>query len=617
MTYDGISASELRSLRHDIGDRVDRLAESVRTAVSLQKELQGELEALREQFDSFVEEDRRARNMHFAQTSLVGVRAQLDRKFGHHETVRRNTIGMLQAMDAGIVTQATLRRAAEDRMLDAPGYWLAPVQVALANWIQDDPEVADSALLEAVSRDPNKAALFFSLVLTRYGRHRATAQWIRQYFDMQSRMALSTEFPVVLDAAAQGALGVTSRGRVAEICIAWIEQLSRNYDLLQKQVLRWRERMDKERLSLASEFSVLPAICPAWNTALKWLEGATVHAESERWLRARLDAATTPDEDVRQRVDEILRNLITDYDEAEAPLREEAAEWLAVIKSGGKQTASKSDGKVREKRVDFLSLLTDIAISPDETKHSVVTQQFAIGMASKWVEQAARNLAAASRSEHPGSLEISIHGWKRKVQPSDKEEILTAKFDQFVDTRLQHDVKDVEAKARRRLRMFLAVSASMVVTAGLLLGFRTASSLYSQILLGIALFILMISAVSLVWARNRLPNQTEDVQRTWATRRENGKENILAALAEIRKLFGQWEAAIAKEASLIDFINEAAARQMSILPWEDAPSAPGSAESSVRTGSTEMPEADSAIGRLALSLPDWDLLPPHVATPPG
>ena len=110
--------------------------------------------------------------------------------------------------------------------------------------------------------------------------------------------------------------------------------------------------------------------------------------------------------------------------------------------------------------------------------------------------------------------------------------------------------------------------------------------MYSQVLLSGALLILIISSVVMFRVRNKLPNQKESVQNTWKVREEQGTESIVAALVEIRKLFGQWEAAIAKETSLIDFINEAASRQMSILPWEDAPSAPtapGPAESDFRT----------------------------------
>lgn len=621
MTYDSISSSELRSFRYDIAERVDRLHDSVRRTISLQEELQGDLRALRKQFNSFMDEDRHARNVHLAQTSLVDVRAQLDRKFGHHETVRRNTIGMLQAMDVGIVTETTLRQGAEHLMIDAPGYWLAPIQVALAAWIQDNPEVADRALLEAVSRDPHKATLFFSLVLARYGRHQATARWIQQYFGMQSRLALSSEFPVVLDAAAQGALGASSRRRVAEICISWLEQLSRNYDMVQRQVLRWRDRIDSERQSLGAEFIVLPAICPYWRTTLRWLEGATVHAQSERWLRGRLEVPTTIDDDVRQRVDDILRNLITDYDEAEAPLRNQEAECQAVIKRGGKPAdPPQGNAPTRERRVDFLTLLTNIAMSPGDAEASVVTQQFAIGMASKWIEQAARELGAACRRGHPGSLEIRIHGWSRKVEAGDAEKILVGEFSEYVDAGIQHDVKDLEVNARRSLKKYLTASTVALVSIGLLVGFRTTSHVYSQIPLGIAALIVVMSTISLLWARHKGPDQMAGINRTWEMRRAYGAESIPAALGEVRKLFGRWEAAIGEEASFIDFIKDAAARQMSILPWDDAPSAPTAPdpfESDARSeGDAETLGADGATERLALTLPDWDLLPPHVATPP-
>ena len=282
---------------------------------------------------------------------------------------------------------------------------------------------------------------------------------------------MSTEFPVVLDAATQGALGAESRGQVAEICISWLEQLSRNYDLVQKQVRRWRERMDKERLSLASEFSVLPAICPDWSTTLSWLEGEPFMAEASDGFGRGLMPSRPPNEDVRQRVDELLRNLITDFDETEASLREEEADWQTIIKNGGRQTFSTDETKVRQKQVDFLTLLTNTAISPDEAKDSPVAQQFAIGMASKWIEQAA---PGASRSQPKRTSRIAENkdSWlepessaQRQGEDSDYE------FGEFVNIQVQHDVKDTEVKARKRFKLYQAVSAGMVVTTGLLLGF--------------------------------------------------------------------------------------------------------------------------------------------------
>ena len=309
-------------------DEVSRLAQQV-------KRVAKNVDSLKEQFNIFFEEDRLARNMQFAQTALIDVRAQRDRQFGHYASVRRGTIGMLQAMDAGIVTESGLRQSAERLMIDTPGYWLAPAQVALAAWISDSEELARRALLEAMAREPNKTSLFFSLVLARHERYDATSQWMYEYVSRQDPMALSREFTVVLDAVAQGALGGRALQLVKERCVTWYEQLRSAEDIVQEQSQRWLRRMSRNQRSLAHHFSVLPRMCPEWEGVARWLDAATAHEETEHWLREQLETLVVSLDGPRERVDGVLRNLVTAYDEDEDSLRNQELKWARVVEHGG------------------------------------------------------------------------------------------------------------------------------------------------------------------------------------------------------------------------------------------------------------------------------------------
>ena len=52
-------------------------------------------------------------------------------------------------------------------MILAPRYWLAPCLIALSAWINDNKELADKALKEALKRNEEKTTLFFALVSRR------------------------------------------------------------------------------------------------------------------------------------------------------------------------------------------------------------------------------------------------------------------------------------------------------------------------------------------------------------------------------------------------------------------------------------------------------------------
>lgn len=82
---------------------------------------------------------------------------QLEKEFGHYETVRRHTIGILQASDVSVVRKETIATTTEELMLKAPRYWLAPAHAALSTWLCEIKELADRALKEAIKRDDEKA----------------------------------------------------------------------------------------------------------------------------------------------------------------------------------------------------------------------------------------------------------------------------------------------------------------------------------------------------------------------------------------------------------------------------------------------------------------------------
>src|SRR6266542_3929027 len=67
------------------------------------------LEQLFDEFTVFVESDRKAKELQKAITEIVRVRQEIEKKFGHYDEVRRTTVGILQATDAGLVRQNTIQ----------------------------------------------------------------------------------------------------------------------------------------------------------------------------------------------------------------------------------------------------------------------------------------------------------------------------------------------------------------------------------------------------------------------------------------------------------------------------------------------------------------------------
>jgi chromosome segregation ATPase len=140
-----------------------------------------DLAQLTEEFRRFVRQDAMMKNVQLAETRLVKIRQELEQKYGHYEDVRRRAVGILQAVDSSLVRKETIRIATEEQLLAAPRYWLAPCLIALSAWLNDNRELAERAVMEALNRDDEKTSLFFALVARRGGRFHSSRAWLERY----------------------------------------------------------------------------------------------------------------------------------------------------------------------------------------------------------------------------------------------------------------------------------------------------------------------------------------------------------------------------------------------------------------------------------------------------
>jgi len=427
---DELIAREVGNLRSSL-DRLSRRLENV------QKELEHQLKALGKQITSYIDEDRAARSRQFALTALVDARAEHDRQFGHHQMVRRSTTGMLQVMTTGMVRPTVLLQTAEQLMVDASDYWLSPAQVALAAWAGDSPVLAGRAVLEAVGRDPARSALFFGLVLARFGRQAAAADWIAEYAQAQDCNALTEEFTAVLDAVVQGALGGQARERLLDACLTWQDQLGQSGARQAGQVAAWTEFIRSQRRPLVNTFQPLGTVSRDWAATFRTLEAAAAFGTTEQWLKSRLGSKGEDDETLLKSQDDeilraaaadLLRRLIAAPDQAEGALLEAARRWQSSIKHDDDLPASAGDEPDEPVRTDFLTLSTAIATGTHASQLSDQTVRFCLAHSRTSAERAVTDLSQQVRRTHPASIEVEIEGWHHAIEPGDDPDALIQKF---------------------------------------------------------------------------------------------------------------------------------------------------------------------------------------------
>ena len=97
--------------------------------------------------------------------------------------------------------------------------------VALAAWINDQPELAEKAVKEGLKRNDEKTSLFFALICRRANRKNACLKWTQRYLANQDEENLDRNSIIILDAFASGLLGADTEGVISRQMNEWLSRL--------------------------------------------------------------------------------------------------------------------------------------------------------------------------------------------------------------------------------------------------------------------------------------------------------------------------------------------------------------------------------------------------------
>ncbi|MGW1713063.1 hypothetical protein [Streptomyces sp. NPDC002156] len=396
-----------------LSEQVGSVSGQVSAVEANQQQTRTELQQLRDEFLAFVRTAQLTANVQRAETRVGVIQDQVDHEFGHHKTVRRTAVGMLQAFDLGLVSEDNVRAVGDQLMLQTPRYWLAPALVALASWSADDRSLCEKAVEEAFRRSPDRTSLFFALVLRRQNRAQAAVRWLRHYLLAQDPAALGREFAVILESIAQGAFGPAGRELLDDTLHGWRDQLMDDDQAQQRQITRWRDEIDSLVLPSASaEFPRLAQVSPQWPQLDSVLGRARAHQVVLDKYRAIMDRDFQPSQRLEDAVDDILDRLVSEYDNEELPLRRDLAFNHAVIDHGGDLDAARrtadADSASYEETLDYLTVQTTAALNPAAIGTSPATQRLSVAACQEWFLQAHAGFTRDYRAAVPPDVQAQF-----------------------------------------------------------------------------------------------------------------------------------------------------------------------------------------------------------------
>ncbi|MFJ7994707.1 hypothetical protein ACIQY5_21530 [Peribacillus frigoritolerans] len=551
--------STIERILKSLDNNISTVSHQVEYAAQEINQTQSKLQQLMQDFYTFVQKDMLDKNLQLAKTGLVETRQKLQEQFGHYSEVRRRTTGILQAVDAHLVKKETIEDTTEEHMLAAPRYWLAPCLIALASWLNDNKELAERAMKEALRRDAEKTSLFFALVSRRGARYKASRSWIERYFSLQDPHSLEREIVVLIDGFANGIFGPDARIKCGKQIEQWVDELAEEPGFLEEQLQQWKNALEIKMRNLdENEYPYLRQYSPTWDTLERALAGARLHSTIYEYFSNIFEKEVTPSESIAVAVDALLDSLVSSFDEEELPLkREERLLQLIIEENGDKDRANARFNveKSIEERVPFTQLLTNFAMYPETSHASIATQKFSIALSKDWIKNAHDDITGENHASVPVDIQVSIDSWTGETTDGSNEQDLKNSMNRHYD--------QLKNKAMEAVKLGVKHYASVIGTGLLLL-----LALFQQ---SILLFLLGIAgAVYFVIGYISLGKKKEQIEINFNQVKEQNEKILRATLAEVVDWRKEYEKQDQNTEKVTNLLNDISPEQYSFSTYDHA-----------------------------------------------
>lgn len=550
----------LNAINNNLGtlnNNLEVIDHNVDTVNSNVKVVYDEIGALARDFHDFVQLQVRANALSKAQQRVIQIKQEMEKRFGHYDIVRRTTTGILQADDIGIVKKDTISNATEELMISTPGYWLAPCLVALAAWINDQPELAERALKEGIKRNDEKTSLFFTLICRRADRKSAALKWTQRYLENQDEENLDRKTVIILDAFASGLLGADSEGVISKQMSTWLEHLANKPGFVEQQTKQWSDAINLKRKPLTSnDYTYLRKYSKTWPVLQDIMEGAMLHAEILNYFTTIFEQEASTDS-LKAQLDEILNSLVSDFDEEEIPLRKEEKFNQFIIDFEGDENRARQNMAVEqtafEEQKDFTQLLTDAAMKPESSHASVSTQKFSIALSKEWIGNAYNDVVAQNRMKIPNEIEINVDTFNDKTTDGQNENELIDKFNTLVDTEKATALAQTVLSAFEK---FCLWGGAAIGGIGLIMTIAGSGFLgLIAIIAGIGMVINHFSK------KKKIEQNRQNIEVQFEEKRKTGSQIIRATLAEVVDFRSEFAEKDGESQKVIDFLEQISPEQ--------------------------------------------------------
>lgn len=506
-----------------------------------------EVKSLADQIKEFMNETKMISVVTNAKQSILMASQELDKKYGHYDSIRRQTTGILQSTDMSVIKKSTLESMTEETIMKAPDYWLAKALVALSAWINNNRELANSALKEAMAKDDEKTSLLFCLICRRANKLESSIKWIDRYLTMQDPSKMENKIITVMDAFTSGLFGIDTKVLLLQKIDAWTNELETRAGINEIPKNKWINFIEEKINSVEIDDKMYPYLVQcsnSWPNIKEILALSETHNEMYKYFSTIMNSRDDNIVSVTNQIDNMLNNLVFNYDNEELELRKEIAKNKFIVEENGNVEKAykrfEENSSIYDKASDFYTQVTNIAINPELSNCLTITRKFAISLSKNWIVNAYNEIMEKKNSKELPDINIKILDWEGITKDGTNESELKESLFKHIDNKT-HD--EVFGEKMINYKIILAIIA-------LLAG----AFLTSKIQI-VGLIVLVIGALFGFYefyksysSRNVKVGKVNDIKK-------NAAMTLSNCLAEVVEYNKRWNSNLTNYNNLINYLN--------------------------------------------------------------
>ncbi|WP_405347595.1 hypothetical protein [Ruminococcus sp.] len=353
-----------------------------------------------------------------AHENIIRLDQVIKEQFGNYEEIRKTIIGVVRDFDINLVRNDTIEELSEELWITSSRYWLSYALIAVTAWVNNYPEVARNALSESARKDAIKTSLFFCLLNLRFDRLETAKNWFKAYCRTLDPTMLQQETAVMIQAFLNGLFGKDKEleHEVLSILDEWIAIISENATLCEELVQEYVTYLNNLGKGAEFNYEFISAFCTNSSELKQSFEDVSKFDRIVNMINAMdVESEAQNNENYKSRVDAVLINLITNYDQEELEIKNQQQYYRLVVENEGDIAVAEAQYQqfeaLQNENFNIGKQMVEWVTYGDRTNTDVQVRKFALQSTKDWFRSALEKWTSALKTNCPLSYGIAIDGW--------------------------------------------------------------------------------------------------------------------------------------------------------------------------------------------------------------